>query len=108
MLMPTNFLDLRDKSSKETRVSSSSRASFVVRGYSAVVTLGNTPNVDILCSNQKGIRFAHIQVKQNLQRVGMQAMKNVGPTFFWVLEGIPLAGFGSPVAGPKFDSISNL
>lgn len=24
------------------------------RGYSAVVTLGNTPNVDILCSNREG------------------------------------------------------
>ena len=24
------------------------------RGYSAVVTLGNTPNTDILCSNYQG------------------------------------------------------
>jgi hypothetical protein len=33
------------------------------RGHAAVVTLGNTPNVDILCSNLAGTRFAHIQVK---------------------------------------------
>jgi len=65
------------------------------RGYSAVVTLGNTPNVDILCSNQQGTRFAHIQVKTFVPgnrtcSVGLKAMKNVGPTFFWVLGGIPL------------------
>ena len=33
------------------------------RGYSAVVTLGNTPNTDILCSNLAGTRFVHTQVK---------------------------------------------
>jgi hypothetical protein len=33
------------------------------RGYSAVVTLGNTPNVDVLCSDREGTRFVHIQVK---------------------------------------------
>ena len=33
------------------------------RGYSAVVTLGNTPNTDILCSNIEGTKFVHIQVK---------------------------------------------
>ena len=33
------------------------------RGYSAVVTLGNTPNTDILCSNLEGTKFVHIQVK---------------------------------------------
>jgi hypothetical protein len=69
---------------------------FAEGGYSAVITLGNTPNVDILCSNQQGTRFAHIQVKTFVPgnrtcSVGMKAMKNVGPTFFWVLGGIPLA-----------------
>ena len=64
------------------------------RGYSAVVTLGNTPNVDVLVSNREGTRFAHIQVKTFVPgnrtcSVGMKAMKNVGPTFFWVLGGIP-------------------
>ena len=32
-------------------------------GYSAVVTLGNTPNTDILCNNLEGTKFVHIQVK---------------------------------------------
>ncbi len=27
------------------------------------VTLGNTPNTDILCSNLAGARFVHVQVK---------------------------------------------
>ena len=65
------------------------------RGYAAVVTLGNTPNVDILCSNKSGSRFVHIQVKtfvpgKKTCSVGMKATKNVGPTFFWVLGDIPL------------------
>jgi len=64
------------------------------RGYSAVVTLGNTPNVDILCSNLEGTRFAHIQVKTFIPgkgtcSVGMKATKDFGPSFFWVLGGIP-------------------
>ena len=70
------------------------------RGYSAVVTLGNTPNVDILCSNLEGTRFAHIQVKtfvppppgkksKTTCSVGMKATKDFGPSFFWVLGGIP-------------------
>lgn len=63
------------------------------RGYSAVVTLGNTPNVDILCSNREGTRFAHIQVKTFVPgnrtcSVGTKAMKPFGPSFFWVLGGI--------------------
>jgi hypothetical protein len=33
------------------------------RGYAALVTVGNTPNNDILCSNKAGTRFVHIQVK---------------------------------------------
>lgn len=32
------------------------------RGIVAVVTLGNTPNTDILCSNPSGTKFAHIVV----------------------------------------------
>ena len=65
------------------------------RGYAAVVTLGNTPNVDILCSNAAGTRFAHIQVKTFVPgnrtcSVGLKAEKDFGETFFWVLGGIPL------------------
>ena len=64
------------------------------RGYSAVVTLGNTPNTDILCSNLEGTKFAHIQVKTFVPSnktcsVGVKAEKNYGPNFFWILGGIP-------------------
>ena len=64
------------------------------RGYSAVVTLGNTPNVDVLCSNKDGTRFAHIQVKtykpgNRTCSVGLKAQRTFGPSFFWVLAGIP-------------------
>jgi hypothetical protein len=64
------------------------------RGYSAVVTMGNTPNTDILCSNIEGTRFVHIQVKTFVPggrtcSVGVKAEKNFGENFFWVLGGIP-------------------
>lgn len=64
------------------------------RGYSAVVTLGNTPNTDILCSNIEGTRFIHIQVKTFIPgnptcSVGMKAEKYFGDNFFWILAGIP-------------------
>ncbi len=64
------------------------------RGYSAVVTLGNTPNTDILCSNLEGTKFVHIQVKTFIPgsrtcSVGMKAEREFGDNFFWVLGGIP-------------------
>lgn len=64
------------------------------RGYSAVVTMGNTPNTDILCSNIEGTRFVHIQVKtfvpgRRTCSVGMKSEKYFGKNFFWVLGGIP-------------------
>ena len=67
------------------------------RGYSAVVTLGNTPNTDILCSNLEGTKFVHIQVKTFVPgistcSVGLKAEKDFGSKFFWVLGGIPLPG----------------
>jgi hypothetical protein len=54
------------------------------RGHAAVVTLGNTPNVDILCGNAGGTRFAHIQVKtfepgNRTCSVGQKAAKDFGP-----------------------------
>lgn len=66
------------------------------RGYSAVVTLGNTPNTDILCSNIEGTRFVHIQVKTFVPgnktcTVGKKSEKLYGDNFFWVLGGIPRA-----------------
>jgi len=71
------------------------------RGYSAVVTLGNTPNVDILCSNKAGTKFVHIQVKTFLPgnktcSVGMKAQRDFGPSFFWILAGIPSPGSDVP------------
>lgn len=64
------------------------------RGYAAVVTLGNTPNTDVLCSNRAGTTFVHIQVKTFLPgtktcSVGPKAEKAFGPSFFWVIAGIP-------------------
>jgi hypothetical protein len=65
------------------------------RGYSAVVTLGNTPNTDVLCSNLEGTKFVHIQVKTFMPRknqtcsVGMKAEIDSGENFFWVIAGIP-------------------
>lgn len=99
--MLTDEQDFRDKSSRGNASQFFIAGELCRRGYSAVVTLGNTPNVDILCSNQKGTRFAHIQVKtfvpgRRTCSVGMKAMKNVGPTFFWVLGGIPLAESDRP------------
>lgn len=67
------------------------------RGLAAVVTLGNCPNTDILCSNIEGTRFVHIQVKTFVPgnrtcSVGRKAEKVYGANFFWVLAGIPLSG----------------
>lgn len=62
------------------------------RGYAAVVTLGNTPNTDVLCSNRAGTRFAHIQVKTFVPgtktcSVGLKAERQFGESFFWILAG---------------------
>lgn len=64
------------------------------RGHSAVVTLGNTPNTDILCSNLAGTKFVHIQVKTFVPgirtcSVGLKSERGFGDNFFWVLAGIP-------------------
>lgn len=72
------------------------------RGYAAVVTLGNTPNTDVLCSNGKGTRFVHIQVKtyrpgDRTCSVGMNALKSFGENFFWVLAGVPKPGKGAVI-----------
>lgn len=67
------------------------------RGHVAVVTMGNTPNTDILCSNVEGTKFIHIQVKTYVPKakgggtvsVGLKAEKYFGENFIWVLGGIP-------------------
>lgn len=72
------------------------------RGYSAVVTLGNTPNTDVLCSNIEGTKFVHLQVKTYVPggrtcSVGMKAEKTFGPNFFWVLCGLPKPDSTKPI-----------
>ena len=64
------------------------------RGLVAVITLGNCPNTDILCSNAEGTKFAHIQVKTYVPgnrtcSVGLKSEIDYGQNFFWVLGGIP-------------------
>ena len=64
------------------------------RGLIALVTVGNTPNTDILCSNLAGTKFVHIQVKtfkpgNSTCSVGKKAERYYGDNFFWVLAGIP-------------------
>lgn len=71
------------------------------RGYAAVVTMGNTPNTDVLCSNRAGTRFVHIQVKTFVPdsmtcSVGRKAELDFGPNFFWILGGIPLPSSSKP------------
>jgi hypothetical protein len=67
------------------------------RGLVAVVTMGNTPNTDILCSNLEGTKFVHIQVKTfnpgkgNTVAIGKKSEKDYGDNFIWVLGGIPNA-----------------
>jgi hypothetical protein len=86
------------------------------RGHAAVVTLGNTPNVDILCSNAAGTHFAHIQVKtfepgNRTCSVGLKAVKDFGRTFFWVLVGIPSPGSNRRFEYyviPSFDMAKNV
>lgn len=69
------------------------------RNLVAVVTLGNTPNTDILCSNPEGTKFVHIQVKtfvpgNRTVSVGQKAERFYGDNFFWVLGGIPTSDSG--------------
>jgi hypothetical protein len=64
------------------------------RGYAAVVTMGNTPNTDVLVSDVKGKKFVHVQVKtfapgNRTCSVGRKAEKTYGQNFFWVLCGLP-------------------
>ena len=66
------------------------------REYVAVVTMGNCPNTDILCSNKAGTKFIHIQVKtfrpgDKTCSVGLKAERDYGESFIWVLAGIPTA-----------------
>lgn len=74
------------------------------RGLVAVVTMGNTPNTDILCSNVDGTKFVHIQVKTYAPKekgggtvsVGKKAERHFGDNFIWVLGGIPTPDVNVP------------
>lgn len=75
------------------------------RGFVAVVTMGNTPNTDILCSNVKGTKFVHIQVKtfqpgNSTCSVGRKSETDYGRNFIWVLCGLPTVG--DLTAPPEF------
>jgi hypothetical protein len=98
----SNHLGLEDNMAEQKITRGNASQFFVAgelcrRGYSAVVTLGNTPNTDILCSNLEGTKFVHIQVKTFIPggrscSVGKKAEKTYGDNFFWVLGGIPHVG----------------
>ncbi len=65
----------------------------------AVFTMGNCPNTNILVSNAGGTRFCHVQVKtfvpgNKTVSVGMKSERDFGPSFFWVLAGIPVPDSG--------------
>jgi hypothetical protein len=64
------------------------------RGFAAVITMGNCPNTDVLCSNKDGTKFVHIQVKTFRPNdkdcsVGLKAENDYGDNFVWVLCGMP-------------------
>jgi hypothetical protein len=64
------------------------------RGYIALVTIGNCPNTDILCSNVDASKFIHIQVKTYVPgnktcSLTKKAEIDYGDTFIWIIGGIP-------------------
>ena len=94
--------DSRDKNSRGAASQFFVAGELCRRGLVAVVTMGNTPNTDILCSNREGTRFIHIQVNTYLPgnktvSVGRKAEKDYGGNFVWVLAGIPKAGSPEPL-----------
>lgn len=93
---------MKNKHDKSTRGNASQffvAGELCRRGWVAVVTLGNTPNTDILCSNSEGTKFVHVQVKTFVPgtktvSVGRKAERNFGKNFVWILAGIPHAETG--------------
>lgn len=91
----------KDKNSRGTASQFFVAGELCRRGFVAVVTMGNTPNTDILCSNTAGTKFVHIQVKtfvpgNKTASVGVKAEKDYGSNFIWVIAGIPLASSDKP------------
>ena len=92
------------KNQNNDKSSRANASQFIVAGelcrreIVAVVTMGNTPNTDILCSNKSGTRFVHVQVKTYVPgsgtvSVGKKSQKSYGKNFIWVLAGIQLPDF---------------
>jgi len=84
----------RDKSLRASAAQFFVASELCRRGFVASVTMGNTPNTDILVSDREGTRFAHVQVKTFVPgnrtcSVGLKAERDYGHNFFWVLAGIP-------------------
>lgn len=86
-------------SSSDNKIAQGNAAQLLVaselnrRGWSAAVTLGNTPHVDVLCSNQDATSFAFLQVKSfhiknKACAVGVKAENTYGKNFFWVIVGL--------------------
>lgn len=97
----------RVKSSTTDKSSRGNASQFFVAGelcrrdLVALVTVGNTPNTDILCSNKEGTKFVPIQVKTFVPgnrtcSVGLKSEKDYGDNFIWVLGGIPHATQNKP------------
>jgi hypothetical protein len=87
----------RDKSMRASAAQFFVASELCRRGFVASVTMGNTPNTDILVSNPEGTRFVHVQVKTFVPgtktcSVGLKAERDYGDNFFWVLAGIPHPG----------------
>jgi len=87
------------KSSGANKIAQGNAAQLLVaselnrRGWSAAVTLGNAPHVDVLCSNECGTKFVFVQVKSfHLESksctVGTKAENAYADNFFWVIVGL--------------------
>ena len=98
---------IKKESNKSDKSARGNASQFFVAGelcrrdLVALVTIGNTPNTDILCSNKAGTKFVHIQVKtfvpgNRTVSVGLKAEKNYGDNFIWILGGIPHANQDKP------------
>ena len=87
------------KSSGANKIAQGNAAQLLVaselnrQGWSAAVTLGNAPHVDVLCSNECGTKFVFVQVKSfHLEckscTVGTKAENPYADNFFWVIVGL--------------------
>ena len=90
---------MNKKSSGANKIAQGNAAQLLVaselnrRGWSAAVTLGNTPYIDILCSNEGATHFAFIQVKSfHIKKrscaVGIKAENSYTTIFFWIIVGL--------------------